>query len=352
MIVFSPFLSACILAAMMQSPTPASSAAADIVQQADALAAGHHLEQANALLTEYLQRDSTNRMVLLALGRVQLSQGIHEDALRSFEAVLAADPASKEARAGEVDAAIAAALAEQKIGLDGDALLFLMRARKLVPDSPQLLFAFGMQAERMRIYTDADAALTQAHQLAPQDTRILYALARVQMDEQKSDEAEANLRTYLQQQPGDATAHYGLGLLLHRMSRSEEAKVELLRSVELQPRQTSSYYELGEIAREVDAADEARAYYDKVLAFAPHHGGALTGEGILALRAKDYAAAEKYLESAVQYAPDYVTAHHYLAIVFARQGRTEDAKRESDRANTLNQQETKGRRGNFLTVIQ
>jgi len=347
MTALSLFLSGVVAAALMQSQTPA-----DAVQQADALVSEHHLEQANALLTQYLQHDSTNRTVLLALGRVQLSQGMNPDALRSFEAVLGADPESKEAQAGEVNAAIAAALTEQKIGLDGDALLYLMRARKLVPNSPELLFAFGMQAERMRIFADADAALTQAHQLAPQDPRILYALAHVQMDEQKMQEAEANLRSYLRQKPTDATAHYGLGLLLHRVSRSDEAKVELLRSVELQPRQTTSYYELGEIAREANAADEARAYYEKVLALAPHHGGALTGEGILALRAKDYAAAEKYLESAVQYAPDYATAHHYLAIVFARQGRTEESKRESDRANTLNQQEIKERRGNFLTVIQ
>ncbi|HWT64943.1 MAG TPA: tetratricopeptide repeat protein [Terracidiphilus sp.] len=337
---------------MLQSTTPAAAPSVDVVKQAEALAAEHHLEQANALLTEFLRRDATNSAVLIALGRVQLSQGISEDALRSFEKVLSVEPVSEGAREGEVKAAIAAALADQKIGLDGDALLNLIRARKLVPDSPELLFAFGMQAERMRIFKDADEALGKAHELVPQDLRILYALAHVQMDEQKMAEAEANLKAYLQQKPEDATAHYGLGLLLHMVLRNDEAKAEFQRSLELQPRQSASYFQLGEMARESDVPDEAKGYYEKVLALAPHHGGALTGEGILALRAKDYATAEKYLESAVQYAPDYATAHHYLAIVYARMGRAEDSKRESDRANILSKQDSKARRGSFLTVIE
>lgn len=234
MITFSLFFSGCAVAAILQNTVPAATSAVDAVKQAEALAAEHHLEQANELLTEYLRHDLTNSTVLVVLGRIQLSQGMSEDALRSFEKVLSVDPESKDAREGEVKAAIVAALAEQKIGLDGDALLYLIRARKLVPDSPELLFAFGMQAERMRIFKDADEALEKAHTLAPQDLRILYALSHVQMDEQKMAEAEANLKAYLQQKPDDATAHYGLGLLLHMVLRNDEAKAEFRRSIRQQ----------------------------------------------------------------------------------------------------------------------
>jgi Tfp pilus assembly protein PilF len=74
--------------------------------------------------------------------------------------------------------------------------------------------------------------------------------------------------------------------------------------------------------------------------------------GILAFRAKDYATAEKYLESAVLYASDYPAAHHYYALVLSRLGRPGEAKRESDIATSLDEQQTKTSRGNFLTVIQ
>lgn len=351
MTALAPILSSLLVAAAMQSGAPADPAAEPLRRAAE-FVAQQHLEQANQVLTDYLHRDPSSRSALLALGRIQLQQQLNEDALRSFEAVLAADPAAPEARDGEVAAAVAAAAAEQKIGLDGDALLFLVRARKLVPDAPQLLFALGMQEERMRIYGDAETALARAHQLAPQDLRILYALAHVQLDQQKMPEAEANLRAYLEREPADATAHYGLGLLLHLSLRNDEAKAEFARSLELQPRQTASYFQLGEMAREASDDAQARGFYDQVLALAPHHGGALTGQGILALRAKDYALAESSLEQAVRYAPDSVTAHRYLAVVLARQGRADDAKREADRATALNQQQVRAQRGSFLTVIE
>jgi Flp pilus assembly protein TadD len=215
-----------------------------------------------------------------------------------------------------------------------------------------LLLDFGVQAESMKVYAEADEALTRAHQLAPEDAKIMYALAHVQFDEQRMDDAERNLRAYIQMRPDDATAHYGLGRLLHMLVRNDEAMPELERSIALEPRQSGSYYELGEIERETNHSDEAKRNYEAVLAVAPHHGGALTGLGILALRAQDYAAAEKYLVSAVTYSPDYVAAHHYYSLVLARLGREEESRREADLATSLSAQDAKTRHGNQLTVLQ
>lgn len=324
----------------------------DRLREADDLLKAHQLEKANELLADLVQRDPGNLAGLIKLGQVELALGLNDDALKSFENALSLNRSAQEAREGEVKAAEAAALADSRAGIDGSALLCLIRARKFVPDSPQLLLDFGMQAERMRIFRDADEALMKARQLAPDDLKILYALARVQLDEQKMPEAEANLRQYLKQRPDDPTARYGLGHLLHMTSHDDEAKRELDRSIALQPRQTASYYELGEIAVEQDQDDAAREAFAKVLALAPHHGGALTGMGVLAFRAKDYSSAEQYLKSAITYAADYPKAHHYYALVLARLGRMEEAKREAARATELDQQETKLSHGNTLTELQ
>jgi tetratricopeptide (TPR) repeat protein len=327
-------------------------AAQSVVEQAREMVKQQQLDRANELLSETVARDPSNEDALLELGDVQLVQGLNTDALKSFEAVLTNDPKSTLARAGEVKAAECEALADRNAGIDDSALLVLLRARKFVPDSPRLLFDFGMQAERMRIYADADEALTQAYHLAPDDLKILYALGRVELDEQKMAEAEEHLRAYLKVRPNDATAHYGLGHLLHMLTRDEDAKAELQKSIELQPQQTSSYYELGEIAVEMNDFDLAKQQYASVLKNAPRHGGAITGMGIVALRAKDYQTAEKYLKSAVEYAPDYATAHHYYALVLARLGRQAESKREADLAEELNRKDVKERRGNVMTVVQ
>jgi tetratricopeptide (TPR) repeat protein len=345
------FLTVSAMASSLSPGQIAPASTAESLDQAQALVEAHQLQKANELLSDFVRQNPGNESVLLELGRVQLQQGLNDDALKSFEAVLSIKPDSASAREGEVKAAAAAALADRQAGADDTALIYLVRARKFVPDSPELLLDFGVQAESMRIYQDADAALNKAHELAPDDPKILYALAHVQLDEQKMAEAEANLRAYLKVRPDDPTAHYGLGRLLHMLLRNNEAKIELERSIALQPRQSGSYYELGEIALEQNEYGQAKSNYEKALGFAPHHGGALTGMGILRFRAKDYVAAETYLQSAVFYASDYPRAHHYYALVLARLGRQAESRRESDLAASLNEQQTRNSRGNFLTIL-
>jgi tetratricopeptide (TPR) repeat protein len=324
------------LSAQQREPSPS---AAQILAQARTLAAAHQLEQANQALSSLVESDPENLQALLELGKVETMQGLNDDALKSFEAVLAKQPDSKPAQEGEVKAAIAAALVERGMAQNDNALIDLARARKFVPDSPELLKDFGIQAESMRIYADADAALEKAHQLAPSDPVILYALAHVQTDEQKTSEAETNLRAYLKMRPNDASAHYGLALVLHMLTRNDEAKAELERSIALQPAQSESYYLLGQIAQELHQDSEAMADYEKVLAVAPAHGGALAEMGMLSYRAKDYATAEKYLKQATLYAPDYAAAHQYYAILLAKLGRQEESDRELARARTLREQQ-------------
>jgi tetratricopeptide (TPR) repeat protein len=322
------------------APTPEQ-----VLVQARGLVAAHQLYQANELLSAYVESNPGQLAALAELGQVQQMQGLNDDAMKSFEAVLAKEPNSRPARDGEVKAAIAAALSEKRIGQNDYALIDLQRARNFVPDSPELLKDFGIQAESMHIYADADAALVKAHQLAPGDPSILYALAHVETDEQKTAEAETNLRAYLKVRPNDASAHYGLALVLHMLTRNDEAKAELERSVALEPKQSESYYLLGQIAEELQQTGEARANYQKVLAMAPAHGGALTEMGLLSYRAKDYTAAEKYLQQAILYAPDYAPAHQYYAMLLARQGRQEESDREMERAKNLREEQAQTRHG-------
>src|SRR5260370_27652056 len=123
-----------------------------LLEQAQQLVEAHEFEKANKLLSDFVRQDPGNVTANLELGQVRLAQGLNDDALKSFETVLAARPDSGAAHEGEVRAAEAAALADRKAGIDGSALLCLIRARKFVPDSAQLLFDFGVQAESMKIY--------------------------------------------------------------------------------------------------------------------------------------------------------------------------------------------------------
>jgi tetratricopeptide (TPR) repeat protein len=303
------------------------------------------------MLSTLVARDPHNLTAWEELGEVQLAQSLNDDAMKSFEAVLKLKPDSPRAQAGEVRAAIAAALADRAAGNSNGALACLVRAKGYVPESVELLVDFGIQADSMKIYKDADEALSEAHKLDPQNELALYAIAHVELDEQKMGDAESHLREYLKLRDDDASAHYGLGHLLYMLSRDDEAKAELERSISLQPHQTESYYELGQIALDSHDDATARQDYEKVLIGAPNHGGALTGMGVLAFRAKNYTAAESYLKQAVSYAPDYVTAHRYYAMTLARLGQKEQSERESALAQQLTEEQNKLRRGYTLGQI-
>ena len=277
------------------------------------------------------------------------SQSANDEAMTAFEAALRADPHNAEARAGEVKAGIGAALNARRSGDNDGAMVYLIRARKYVPDDPELLLDFGVQADRMRLYKDAEEALSQALALRPGDAKTIYALGHVELDEQKMPQAEGHLREYLKRKPEDASAHYGLGKLLHELARNEEARAELRRSIELQPRQTESYYELGSVELDLQHNEQAAALFEKVLERNPKHGGALAGSGMIAYREKNYAKAETWFKLAVLNAPEYSSAHQYYSMVLARLGRKEEAEKEAALAKSLAEKERQEQRGYVLS---
>lgn len=322
-----------------------SASAVAVIAQAQSLMAANHPRQANEVLSELTQREPRNLHAWLALGNVQVAQRLYGDAMQSFAFALSIQHTSAAARAGEVRAAVADALSYRNAGDQDKALTCLWKGLQSVPDSRELLTDFGIQADAMQIYINADQALTRAHALAPKDPKTLYALAHVELDEQKMTPAETHLREYLKMEPNDATAWYGLGHLLHMVSRDDEAVRALDRSIALQPRQTASYYELGAVALDRQQDPVAKQEFLRVLAAAPHHGGALTGMGILAFRSHDYKAANQYLSQAVLYAPKYVTARRYYAMTLLRLGQKTQARREMAVAQRLTQQQNKLRGG-------
>jgi len=207
----------------------------------------------------------TNSAAQPGIGRSQLAQDLNHEAMKSFEAVLQTDPHNAEAREGEVKAAVTAALQAKLAGDNDGALVYLVRARKYVPDDPGLLFDFGVQADAMRLYKDAEEALNKALELRPADAQIVYALGHLELDEGKMPRLKLTCANTSKCVLTTLRRTMVLAILLHVVARNEEAKAELRRSIELSPRQTESYHELGDIELNLEHDDEAAALFQKVL---------------------------------------------------------------------------------------
>lgn len=287
--------------------------------------------------------------LLAVLALFPLGQGASDaPELTAARAALAAEPASPEAQHAFVDAAVRQALAARKEGDQHGALATLLHARDILPHDPTLLLDFGLQADSMRLYRDADAALTEALALRPGDLPAIYALGRVKLDEGELADAEKLLQAYLARKPDDATAHFGLGRALHLELNDKEAAKEFRRSLALQPAQTESHYELGDIALGQHDDVEAAKEFAAVLARDPQHPGALAGSGALALRHRDYPEAAKLLRQSLALAPEHPETHRNLALALAKLSRKEESDQELATAERLSEQQERERGGLLL----
>jgi tetratricopeptide (TPR) repeat protein len=278
---------------------------------------------------------STSKAENIRVGTSLLADHHDPEAMDRFESVLEVDPADPAARHGELAAATELALSAHQAGHPEVALQVLEHARTKLPDDPQLLFELGSEALEVHALPEASEALTLAHTLLPNDLDILYMLARVEIEQQHMPAAETHIRTYLTAKPNDATAHFGLGHILAMEQRADDARAEFQRSIALQPVQTESYYQIGQLELDAHHDVQAQPLFRKTLERDPNHGGALTGMGILAYRARDYAQADHYLALAVKAAPDYAPAHYYRGLTLARQGKKDEGDRELQKATEL-----------------
>ncbi len=264
----------------------------------------------------------------VATGQTFLSQKRYEEAMGRFEAALNGLPKDEGARRGEVAAATAWALAEIRRQRPDKAMEILERAIAQVPNEPELLVDFGVEATSLGQIGIAEQALQAADKLRPHDPKTIYGLARLEIQRQHWPDAESDLKAYLKLRPQDASAYFGLGHVYAVQQRNEEARIAFERSIQLQPQQTESYYQLGQLELEAHQDEEARGSYAKVLERAPGHAGALMGMGELALRAKEYAKAEAYLRAAEKSDPSYQTPHYFRGLALAKLGRKSEAEEE------------------------
>ena len=294
---------------------------------------------AKGLLTKALASSPNSPAANIALGKLMLQEHRDPEAMDRFETVLAVDLRDKEARDGELAAAIELAMSARRESRQDAALKVLEHARTKLPDDPKLLLDLGIQATEMGLLSEATDSLHAARKFDASNPDILYALARLEMQEQHLQAAEADLRAYLAKRPEDASAHFGLGKVLAVAQRTTEAGEEFERSIQLQPGQTESYYELAQLELEMQHDAQAAPLFQKVLARDATHGGALTGMGIIAFRTKDYTQAEQYLAQAEKTAPSYQPAHYYRGLALARLGQKDESQRELQIAAELDRKQ-------------
>ncbi|HEY7305425.1 MAG TPA: tetratricopeptide repeat protein [Bryobacteraceae bacterium] len=338
----------------------------EALERAGDLVRQHRLSEAEAQAKLALSDSATSPLAYALLGGIKLEQKDLAESITFLEKAVDLDPRLVGARLNLAEAywlrgnsgralenyetvaklkpeflpAIrqAAAIAEQRGELERS-LSWWIRAKKLQPDDPDILFGFGRACLKMDLLDDAEPALARAVKLRPGQVSYQYVLASARVGKKQFESAERLLRELVAKKPNDAQLHYALGSVYYLESKLEEAEQQFRASVRIEPKQLASWYYLGLVTRDRGNTEEAMRIFRELLKKHPDHAASYEALGMLLMRTEQYPEAERDLEKAVALNPKSVKSNYQLGLLLGRMGKKEESAKQLEIARSLQKED-------------
>jgi tetratricopeptide (TPR) repeat protein len=220
-------------------------------------------------------------------------------------------------------------------GRIAESIPYLEKTRLVTPDHHDLLYVLGMAY--LQTGQPAKAREVWAHAFGVKsDTAAASLLTAQMMVRAGLDEAaEAELKQALARDPRLPYAHFLLGQSALFRGRLDESVTLLQRELELNPGNAMALYRLGDAYTRQGKWDEAIAALQRSVWINPFYSGPYILLGKAHGQKGNPGAAEVMLRRAVQYDPNNKTAHYLLAQLLQRTGRADEARREFETAERL-----------------
>lgn len=190
-------------------------------------------------------------------------------------------------------------------------------------------------------YADASKWLAQSVEQDPKDAEAWYYLGRAKYSENRFEEAIGAFMRCLEREPRNVKAQSNLGLSYAGLNRVPEAQAAFLKAIGWQgdsPKKNAEpYIDLGDLLIQQNRAAEAVAYLQKAVEIAPQESRAREKLGSAYLNLNDFSAAQTQLEAAVGFDAQNASLHYLLGTVYRKQGKTDKAKTEFERFQSLKQ---------------
>ena len=267
-----------------------------------------------------------------ALGRGYASMGDLNQASESYEAALSLSESC-------VPCLTEIATIADRQGNTEKALAYLIRAKRIEPENPEILFAFGKVCLERDLNDDAFAALSKATAQRPDNDSYSYVLASAHVARKEYEDARILLEGLLKKHPSDAVLHYALGSVLYLEQNLDPAEQHLTKSIEIQPNQRAAYYYLGLIAEGKGDRQQAIEVLEGLAKRWPDYGLAYEALGTVLLHDRNYPQAQQMLEKAIQLNPNSVKGHYQLGMLLGRIGREDESNKQLEIARKLESEE-------------
>lgn len=205
------------------------------------------------------------------------------------------------------------------------ALSFLVQAKRVAPQDPQVLFEFGKVCLERNLLDDALPALSKAVELKPNDDSFVYALGSANVGKGRLPDALALFQRLLQKHPQDAGLMYAIGAVYYLQSKFNEAEASLKQSLEAQPNQVAPAYYLALTYNAIGDDDRAIPIFRDLIKKNPQHVPSYVKLGGILVRQHEYEEAQRDLEQALSLDPNSVEAHYQLGLVLRRLGKSAES---------------------------
>jgi tetratricopeptide (TPR) repeat protein len=262
-------------------------------------------------IAEFRKSQPPSASLLAILGDAYLKKDSLDKAEESYRLALNESLTNTEATLG-------LATIFRKRGDANSAILYLGHAKRMIGDSPDLLYRFALIAISVQLGDDAIIALKRAIELSPKESSYYFVLGIAWLTKPDLQEAEQVFRQFLKLQPDNAQGQTYLGYVLLKEKSYPEAREWLERSIKKDAATPETFYYLGLIAQEQKEDDRAVGLFEKSIQLSPSFAHSHIALGSTYLKMKDYLRAQQELEIGVRLNPDDSKAHYNLALLYAR----------------------------------
>ena len=223
------------------------------------------------------------------------------------------------------------------------ALSYLIKAKRLAPGDPEVLFQFGKVCLQRNLLDDALPALSKAVELRPDNEMYVYVLGSANVGKGLLPEAAAVYQQLLRKHPQDALLNYALGAVYFLQNKYSDAEAALKQSLAVQPDHVPARYYLALTYDALGDEDRAVPIFRELVKTHPEHVLSYVKLGGILVRQHEYEDAQRNLEQAIALDPNSVEAHYQLGLALRRMGKSAESEAQMAESHRLEAEQSAAR---------
>jgi tetratricopeptide (TPR) repeat protein len=290
----------------------------DVLPLATTLMARHADDLATQILEGIVHRGLASGKGLQQLAGLYEAHFRYKEARETLEKAVPMDPPS-------VTILLRLAQLAYQSGDREGALGYLAHASDLEPGNAAVRFFFGMVCVELNLPQEARKSLEEAVRLEPSNAYYNYALGAVLVQVNNPDGAVPYFQKYCALRAGDVRGRFALAVAYFYTRQLESARRELQSIADRPETRMGAQLFLGRTAIEEGNLAEALEHLQLAIKANPSTPEAYAELGLVYIRRKEYALAEKTLSRALELAPDDYLSNLRLLMLYQR---TKDSRTE------------------------